>query len=78
MVELIAPYLDDAMPADERILVERHLEQCDGCLTYIEQMRLTIRASGHVSEEAITARTREPVLVIFRAWREGQKRVVGL
>ena len=70
LVELVTPYLEDALPPDERALVERHLALCDGCQVYLEQMRLTIRAIGHVSEDAITSKTREDVLSIFRNWRD--------
>ena len=45
------------------------LAECDGCHTYVEQMRQTIRAIGHVPHEPITARTRDEVLAIFRAWK---------
>jgi anti-sigma factor RsiW len=72
LVELVTPYLEDALPADERALVEQHLASCDGCTAYVQQMRLTIRAIGHVSEDAITSRTREDVLAIFRKWRDRQ------
>jgi anti-sigma factor RsiW len=71
LVELVTPYLENVMPPDERALVERHLASCDGRHTYVEQMRLTIRAIGHVPEEAITSQTRDEVLAIFRAWRDG-------
>jgi len=70
LVELVTPYLEDALPPDERSLVEQHLASCDGCQAYVQQMRMTIRAIGHVSEEAITSKIREDVLAIFRAWRE--------
>jgi len=43
--------------------------ECDGCRTYVEQMRQTIRAIGHVPHEPITSRTRDEVLAIFRAWK---------
>ncbi|MBV9914519.1 MAG: zf-HC2 domain-containing protein [Sinobacteraceae bacterium] len=72
LVELVTPYLEDVMPPDERALVERHLASCDGCQEYVRQMRLTVRAVGHVPEEAITSQTREEVLAIFRAWRDGR------
>ena len=74
LVELVTPYLEDALPPDERALVDAHLAGCDGCEAYVQQMRLTIRAIGHVSEEAITSKTREDVLAIFRNWRERQTR----
>jgi anti-sigma factor RsiW len=74
LVELVTPYLEDALPPDERALVEQHLSKCDGCDAYVQQMRLTIRAIGHVSEDAITSKTREDVLAIFRNWRGRQTR----
>ena len=72
LVELVTPYLEDVLPSDERALVDQHLASCDGCTAYVQQMRLTIKAIGHVSEEAITSKTREDVLAIFRAWRDRQ------
>jgi anti-sigma factor RsiW len=72
LVELVTPYLEDALPPDERALVDQHLASCDGCAAYVQQMRLTIRAIGHVSEDAITSKTREDVLAIFRNWRGRQ------
>jgi anti-sigma factor RsiW len=74
LVELVTPYLDDALPPAERALVDQHLASCDGCQAYVQQMRLTIRAIGHVSEEAITSKTREDVLAIFRQWRDQKTR----
>ena len=76
LVELVTPYLEDALPSDERALVDAHLASCDGCAAYVQQMRVTIRAIGHVSEDAITAKTREDVLAIFRSWRDRQGRGV--
>jgi anti-sigma factor RsiW len=73
LVELVTPYLDDALPPDERARVDAHLAACDGCETYLDQMRLTIRAIGHVPDEAISSRTREEVLAIFRAWRDARR-----
>jgi len=74
LVELVTPYLEDALPPDERALVDEHLAGCDGCQAYVQQMRLTIRAIGHVPEEAITSKTREDVLAIFRSWVDRQTR----
>jgi anti-sigma factor RsiW len=74
LVELVTPYLEDALPPDERALVDQHLASCDGCQAYIQQMRLTIRAIGHLSEDAITSKTREDVLAIFRSWRARRAR----
>ena len=69
LVELVTPYLEGVLPAAEVAVIERHLAECHGCRTYVEQMRQTIRAIGHVPHEPITTRTRDEVLAIFRAWK---------
>lgn len=69
LVELVTPYLEGVLPANEVAAIEQHLEECNGCRTYVEQMRQTIRAIGHIPHEPITSRTREEVLAIFRAWK---------
>jgi predicted anti-sigma-YlaC factor YlaD len=69
LVELVTPYLEGVLPADEVAAIEQHLDGCDGCRTYIEQMRQTIRAIGHIPHEPITSKTRDEVLAIFRAWK---------
>ena len=45
VVEVITNYLEGRMPAHERERFEEHLSFCDGCSTYLEQMRLTIAAT---------------------------------
>jgi len=72
LVELVTPYLEDVLPAAERAALERHLTDCAGCRTYLEQMRLTIRAIGHIPHEALAADTRDEVLGLFRAWKADQ------
>jgi anti-sigma factor RsiW len=43
-VELVTAYLDDALePADRQRMLD-HLDLCDGCSTYLEQIRATVRA----------------------------------
>jgi anti-sigma factor RsiW len=69
LVELVTPYLEDVLPPNERAAIERHLASCDGCQTYVEQMRQTVRAVGHIPHEPITSKTRDEVLAIFRKWR---------
>jgi anti-sigma factor RsiW len=69
LVELVTPYLEGVLPANEVEAIERHLDGCNGCRTYVEQMRQTIRAMGHIPHEPITSKTRDEVLAIFRAWK---------
>jgi anti-sigma factor RsiW len=52
VVELITAYLDDALPADTAERVQRHLEHCDPCVRYVEQLRATTRAAAQIELEA--------------------------
>jgi predicted anti-sigma-YlaC factor YlaD len=69
LVELVTEYLEGALDEDRRASVEAHLAECEGCTNYLEQIRTTIRVSGHLHEEQIPPEAREPLLRVFRAWR---------
>ena len=69
LVELVTPYLEGDLSPTERAAVDRHLSKCSGCRAYVEQMRQTIRAIGHIPHEPVTAQMRDEVLELFRAWK---------
>jgi anti-sigma factor RsiW len=70
LVELVTEYLEGALPHPDRARLEEHLAGCDGCTRYLEQMRITIRLTGMLTEDAIPVEGREELLDVFRAWRE--------
>lgn len=45
-VELVTAYLEDALAPADRQRVLEHLDLCDGCSTYLEQIRATVRTVG--------------------------------
>jgi anti-sigma factor RsiW len=71
LVEIITDYLEGALPEDERARFEEHLDMCEGCRTYLEQMQLTIEATGRLSEDAIPDPVRDDLLRAFRNWKNG-------
>lgn len=71
LVELVSDYLEGRLPPEERARFDAHLADCDGCATYLEQMRQTIRALGHVPEESLTDEARDRLLEAFRDWPRG-------
>ena len=71
LVELVTEYLENAMSVPERARLERHLAICQGCRTYLDQMRRTIRAVGHLPVEAMTPAAQQDLLRAFRAWKSG-------
>ena len=71
LVELVTDYLEGVLPPGECVRFEAHLTECDGCTRYLEQMRLTIAAVGHLSEESIEPAARADLLQLFRDWKAG-------
>jgi anti-sigma factor RsiW len=69
LVQLITDYLEGDLSRRERRRFERHLRDCDGCTTYIEQMREMIRLAGAVREQDLSVGAREELLAVFRDWR---------
>jgi Putative zinc-finger len=69
VVELVTDYLERALPADEMSLFEQHLNFCEGCIVYVEQIRATTEAVGRVREEDVPAETKEKLLAAFREWK---------
>jgi anti-sigma factor RsiW len=58
VVELVTDYLEGTLPPDQTTLFEQHLNFCDGCVWYLEQMRATIATVGRLREEDIPVGTR--------------------
>ncbi len=69
LVELITEYLDGTLPESERSRFDAHVRTCSGCEAYIEQMRMTIRLLGKLSEESVSAEARRDLLATFRTWK---------
>jgi anti-sigma factor RsiW len=68
VVEIVTAYLDDALSADDRERVEEHLVFCDGCSTYLEQIRETIALVGRLEPEDVPAPLQEKLVAAFRHW----------
>jgi predicted anti-sigma-YlaC factor YlaD len=69
LVELVTDYLEERLPPSDRLRFEQHLGGCEGCRTYLDQMRETIRLLGRLDDEAIPAPMRERLLSAFRDWK---------
>jgi anti-sigma factor RsiW len=69
LVELVTDYLEGALPRRERRLFEKHLSACDGCNTYLDQMRATIELTGKLDARAISPEAEAALLAAFADWR---------
>jgi anti-sigma factor RsiW len=69
LVELVTDYWEGALSPADRARFDEHLATCPYCRIYVEQMRQTIRALGHLPEETIPPEALEALLAHFREWR---------
>ena len=69
LVELVTSYLEGTLPDDERHDFDHHLETCDGCGEYVEQMRTTIALTGELKPADLTPEAEEALLSAFRDWK---------
>jgi predicted anti-sigma-YlaC factor YlaD len=68
VVELVTAYLEDALDPVTRARVEEHLSGCDGCIAYLEQMRVTISLTGRVGGDELSGEAQRTLLDAFRDW----------
>lgn len=78
LVELVTAYLEDTLPQDVRRRFDAHLEGCDGCSTYLEQMRQTVAWTGSLRTDDVDPVMMQRLLVAFRDWHgTGDRRSPG-
>jgi len=69
LVELVTDYVEGRLPPRDVRRFESHLAICEGCRTYLDQMRETIDALGHLPEESISPQARDRMLEAFADWK---------
>ena len=69
VVELVTDYLEESLSAEDSALFEQHLNFCEGCVWYVDQLRATIGVVGEIREDDIPAETKDRLMGAFRNWR---------
>jgi anti-sigma factor RsiW len=72
LTEVLTDYLEGVMSPEDVARFEAHLELCEGCVTYVEQMRQTIRSVHALRPAEVEATVPDDLLAAFRAWRRGE------
>jgi hypothetical protein len=49
-----------------------HIAGCRNCRLYVEQMRVTVAATGQLRAEDIAPQVRDELLAAFRGWKAGE------
>jgi predicted anti-sigma-YlaC factor YlaD len=70
-VEAVTDYLEGAMSPRQRERFESHLDECDHCREYLEQMRTMIHALGRVEPEALGPPVMDELVLLYQRWRAG-------
>jgi anti-sigma factor RsiW len=68
IVELVTAYLEHALAPEDLERFEEHLVFCDGCGTYLEQMRELISATGRLGRVSLPAELEQRLLEAVRGW----------
>jgi hypothetical protein len=69
VVELATEFVDGALTVEDATLFELHLNFCDGCYTFIDQVRQTAGAAARLTEEQVPEDVKLKLLTVFRDWR---------
>jgi anti-sigma factor RsiW len=72
LVELCTAYLEGSLSRRDRRRFEAHIGACPHCTAYLEQFRVTIEATGTLTEEQIDPAARDELLEAFREWKTGR------
>ncbi len=68
-VELVTDYLEGTLSRRDRRRFEFHLRGCPNCTAYLEQIRTTIRETGAIEVDDLSADARQELLDLYRRWK---------
>jgi len=72
LTEVLTDYLEGVMPLEDRARFEAHLAICEGCVTYVDQMRRAIATTHALRVEDVEETAPDDLLAAFRAWKRGE------
>jgi hypothetical protein len=70
-VELVTEHLEGTLPEPVERAIARHLDLCEPCLIYLEQIRATAKALRGLPTDTLPPPARERLLDVFSALHGG-------
>ena len=64
-VELVTEHLEGSLPDDIERAIRAHLELCEPCVEYLDQMRTTVRLLGSMPTESLPPVVRNELLEVY-------------
>jgi predicted anti-sigma-YlaC factor YlaD len=73
-VELVTDYLEETLAGEPKARFEQHLHFCPGCVSYLEQIRVTARlVQGTAAPaEPPSPETLDQLASAFRRWKQSK------
>ena len=71
VVEILSDYLEGVLPVEHRATLEQHLLLCEGCATFLEQLRTSIALTGLLGEEDVPPQVMDRILPMLRQRQKG-------
>jgi anti-sigma factor RsiW len=72
LVELVTEYTENALSAKDRARFDEHLESCEGCSTYVEQMKATVATVGRLRPDDLSPEAEKALLDAFHGWKHAE------
>ena len=69
VVELVTDYLEGAMSPEDVARFDHHLSLCEGCVFYVDQIRMTIAAVGRIGDDDVPPEIRDDLVAAFRDFK---------
>lgn len=70
LVTAITDYLDGAMTPEDRARLEFHLSLCPPCQIYLDQIKVTIAATGRLRTSDVSPEAKAVLIALFRTWSD--------
>ena len=72
LVDEVTDYLEGALDPDEKARLDRHLDSCQGCRNYIDQLARLRELTGNLTKSDVAPDAAAALASAFRAWRQGR------
>ena len=69
VVELVTDYFEGALSLETTELFEQHVNFCEGCDWYVDEMRTTVATVGRMRRKHVPDEMRDRLLTAFRDWK---------
>ena len=74
MVELMSAYIEgEGLSDSDRRRFERHIKGCDNCSRYLDQVRVTIAATGQLRPDTLSPAAMDELRHAFRTWHDDEE-----